>query len=293
MKAKIKIVSGMRFKKLVAVKKVEKLKNDKDKHDKWLCQCDCGNTTIVRSSNLRGGLTKSCGCLLYEIKNMKGQRFGRLVALEHVGFASNRVALWRCKCDCGNEVVVRQCNLHSGNAESCGCFGIDRIKEANTTHGQSHTRIFNIWSKIKERCYNPKRPAYKNYGGKGVVMCDEWRYDFQMFYNWAMANGYQDDLTIDRIDANGNYEPLNCRWLTLSENVRMKNADSFITINGLSLTIHDWAIRINMIPDTLMSRYREFGVEYITKWIKHALTTGDNSFLYKRKEYANGQIKLK
>ena len=146
---------------------------------------------------------------------------------------------------------------------------------------------------MKERCYNSKRPAYKNYGGKGVVMCDEWCNSFQNFYDWAMRNGYQDDLTIDRIDSNGNYEPLNCRWITLSENVRLRNADSFIIINGLSLTIHDWAIRIDIDPATLMSRYREFGVEYIQKEVAIALETGDNSNLYKRKEYANGQIKLK
>lgn len=293
MKAKIKIIPGMRFEKLVAIKKVEKLLNDKDKHYKWLCQCDCGNTTVVRSSDLRGGKTKSCGCLLHEIKDMKGLRFGRLVVLEHVGFASNSVALWRCKCDCGNETIVRQCNLNSGKTRSCGCLCIDKTREANTTHGKSHTRIFNTWSKMKERCYNSKRPAYKNYGGKGVVMCDEWRNSFQNFYDWAMRNGYQDDLTIDRINSNGNYEPLNCRWITLSENVRLRNADSFIVINGLSLTIHDWAIRINIDPATLMSRYREFGVEYIQKEVAIALETGDNNNLYKRKEYANGQIKLK
>lgn len=283
----------MRFGKLVAIKKVEKLPDDKDKHYKWLCQCDCGNTTVVRSSDLRRGQTKSCGCLLHEIKNIRGQRFGRLVAIEHVGFASNRVTLWRCKCDCGNETIVRQGNLNSGTTRSCGCLDIDRTKEANTTHGQSHTRIFNIWSKIKERCYNPKRPAYKNYGGKGVVMCDEWRNDFQIFYNWAMTNGYQDDLTIDRINSNGNYEPSNCRWLTLSENVRFRNATVFITVGELSLTIHDWAIRINIDPATLMSRYKELGDKDIADAIKHALMTGDNSSLYKRKEYANGQIKLK
>lgn len=293
MKAKIKIIPGMRFGKLVTIKKVKKLPDDKDKHDKWLCQCDCGNTTIVRSNTLREGKTKSCGCLLRGIKDMKGQRFGRLVAIEHVGFASNCVTLWRCKCDCGNETIVRQGNLNSGTTRSCGCLDIDRTKEANTTHGQSHTRIFNIWSKIKERCYNPKRPAYKNYGGKGVVMCDEWRNDFQTFYNWAMTNGYQDDLTIDRINSNGNYEPLNCRWLALSENVRLRNATAFIAIGELSLTIHDWAIRLNMDPATLMSRYKELGEKNVVDAIRYALETSDNSSLYKRKEYANGQIKLK
>lgn len=293
MKEKIEIIPNMRFGRLVTIKKVEKSSKDKDKHYKWLCLCDCGNTTIVRSSTLREGKTKSCGCLLHEIKNMKGVRFGRLVALEHVGFASNGATLWRCKCDCGNETIVRQCNLNSGKTRSCGCLDIDNTKEANTTHGKSGTRLYNIWSKIKERCYNSNRPAYKNYGRKGVVMCDEWRNDFQVFYDWAMVNGYQNNLTIDRINSNGNYEPSNCRWLTLSENVRLKNATTFISIGELSLTIHDWAIRINIDPATLMSRYKEFGKKYIIDAIRYVLETGDNSPLYKRKEYANRKIKLK
>ena len=151
MKEKIKIIPNMRFGRLVTIKKVEKLLNDKDKHYKWLCRCDCGNTTVVRSSDLRKGKTKSCGCLLHEVKDMKGLRFGRLVVLEHVSFASNSVTLWRCKCDCGNEAIVRQCNLNSGKTQSCGCLCIDKTRETNTTHGKSHTRIFNTWSLVSTK----------------------------------------------------------------------------------------------------------------------------------------------
>ena len=293
MRRKFEIRTGMRFGKLVVSKQVERKPNDKDKHYKWLCKCDCGNEIVVRSSDLRRGRIKSCGCLKYEIKDIKGQRFGRLVALEHVGFSSNRVTLWKCRCDCGNTIIVREGNLHSGKSQSCGCLNVERTKEANLRHGMAHTRLYNIWSKMKERCYNTTRKAYKNYGGKGVHVCDEWRNDFQKFYDWAINNGYKENLTIDRINSNGNYDPVNCRWVTLSENVRLKYKFDFITVGDLSLTIHDWAHRIGLSQETLRERYKEFGECWIQDAIKLALETGDNSHLYKRKEYANGQIKHK
>lgn len=283
----------MRFGKLTVIKQVERKPDDKDNHLKWLCHCDCGNEITVRSSNLRSGCVKSCGCLKYEIKDIKGQRFGRLIALEHVGFSSNRVALWKCRCDCGNIVIVREGNLHSGKSQSCRCLNIDRTKETNLRHGMAHTRLYNIWSKMKERCYNPARKAYKNYGGKGVHVCDEWRNDFQKFYDWAINNGYKENLTIDRINSNGNYEPSNCRWVTLSENTRLKYKSDFITVGDLSLTIHDWAQRIGLSQKTLRDRYKELGKIWIQDAINLVLETGDNSHLYKRKEYANGQIKPK
>ena len=293
MREAFKITAGLRFGKLVVSKQVERKPNDKDKHYKWLCKCDCGNEIVVRSSDLRRGRIKSCGCLKYEIKDITGQRFGRLVALEHVGFSSNRVTLWKCRCDCGNTIIVREGNLNSGKSQSCGCLNVERTKEANLRHGMAHTRLYNIWSKMKERCYNTTRKAYKNYGGKGVHVCDEWRNDFQKFYDWAINNGYKENLTIDRINSNGNYEPSNCRWITLSENTRLKYESDFITVRNLSLTIHDWANRIGLSQKTLRDRYKEHGKSWIQDAIKSALETGDNSHLYKRKEYANGQIKPK
>lgn len=232
-----KITAGLRFGRLVVLKQVERRPDDKDKHFKWLCKCDCGKTCVVRSSNLRNGITKSCGCSRFDIKDITGQRFGRLVALKHVGFASNNVALWKCKCDCGKMIVARECNLHNGITKSCGCLQVEKTKKVNSKHCKAHTRLYNIWSKMKERCYNPTRKAYKNYGKKGVSVCDEWLNDFQKFCDWAIENGYKDNLTIDRINSNGNYEPYNCRWVTLSENVRQKYKSDFITVGDKSLTI--------------------------------------------------------
>ena len=154
--------------------------------------------------------------------DMTGQRFGRLVVKER---AVNRgeQTYWICICDCGNTKVARASDLRRGHTKSCGCLhkevvaGTLHHKINTTTHGKSNTRLYRIWSCMKTRCYNEKWINYKNYGGRGIAICDDWRNDFQAFYTWALSHGYSDTLTIDRIDVNGNYEPTNCRWITLKE----------------------------------------------------------------------------
>lgn len=116
------------------------------------------------------------------------------------------------RCDCGNIVSVRKDCWESGSTKACGCL--------YETHGQAkgeHTRLYNIYHGMKKRCYNPKSKSYKYYGGRGINVCDEWLCDFIAFYKWAIDNGYKDNLTIERIDVNGNYEPNNCKWVTMDE----------------------------------------------------------------------------
>ena len=171
---------------------------------------------------------------------MVGRRFGRLVVIERVGSDKNSKALWLCRCDCGNEVLVNTCNLNSGNTKSCGCFRIEVCKRKSTIPGGHYSRLYRVWMHMRERCSNKNNKRYSRYGGRGIKVCEEWQ-KFMTFYEWAVSNGYRENLTIERIDNNGGYCPQNCKWIPMVEQAKNRSNNHYIEYNGETHTIADWA----------------------------------------------------
>ena len=160
------------------------------------------------------------GDIMRKMKNLKGQKFGRLTAICPVGKNRQGAILWLCNCDCGNDTVVEGRSLTSGATRSCGCLDREahKFRPNRTIHGKSGTRLYRIWKKMKSRCSNPNDPDYQQYyGSRGITVCPEWLNDFQAFYDWAMSHGYSDELSIDRIDNEKGYSSDNCRWATAEE----------------------------------------------------------------------------
>ena len=142
-----------------------------------------------------------------------GQKFGRLTVLSRAENKNGRT-MFNCVCECGNKKAIWIESLKNGSTKSCGCLSREIVTARNYRHGQRHTRLYRIWLTMKSRCYLPSQVGYKYYGGQGVTVCDEWKNDFMSFHDWAMNNGYEETLTIDRIDPYGNYEPSSSRWST-------------------------------------------------------------------------------
>lgn len=160
-----------------------------------------------------------------------------------------------CRCDCGTVKPVITRNLVGGFTQSCGCI----CKEGtHTTHGGKHTRLYRIWGAMKTRCNNPNASHYHRYGGRGITVCAEWSDDFAAFRDWAMANGYQDDLTIDRIDNDKGYSPDNCRWTSQAEQGSNKQRSNHLTVNGETHTITEWSRRTGIPQSTIWKRIFEY-----------------------------------
>lgn len=190
--------------------------------------------------------------------DITGQKFHRITALEYVGNDKHKKSLWRGKCDCGTEVVVEGSALVSGNTKSCGCYNLEVCSERAKTHGMTGTRVYMTWANMKRRCYEETNEQYKDYGGRGIKVCDEW-HKFESFYAWAKSSGYNDTLTIDRIDNNGNYCPENCKWSTYKENCRNKGNNRLLTYNGQSLPLSQWAEITGLKRETLRDRLDDSG----------------------------------
>lgn len=252
-------LKDQRFDKLVVIKRIDDyIYPSTGRHEpKWLCKCDCGNTIEVIHHNLLNGHVHCCKeCKSNKLIDMIGKKFGKLTVLERaedfIG-TSGRETQWFCKCDCGNNVIVRGHNLRNGHTKSCGCAQI----EVSTKHGWHGTPIYEIYHNMKSRCYNPNYNAYKDYGGRGISICDEWLNPdtgVDTFCKWSMANGYKPGLSIDRINNDGNYCPENCRWTDGVTQANNRRNNIKLTLNGITHTAAEWEPIVGISAFTLYAR---------------------------------------
>lgn len=248
-------ITGKAFGHLTAIEPVGKSKKG---GYLWLCKCDCGNEHVVSAEHLRSGTTKSCG---HDKFDLTGQRFGCLTVVKKAEKEKDGRGRWICECDCGNRRAIRTDLLRSGNAKSCGC-GIDwKLKPIDE-------RIVHIHSTMRARCYNKNAKRYKNYGGRGIKVCDEWlgKGGCRRFYEWAIANGYREDLTIDRIDVNGNYEPNNCRWATMEEQNNNRRNSIKVLYKGKEVSLKELCDIFGVSKDTVYKAYKNDGCVDFTDW---------------------------
>lgn len=199
-----------------------------------------------------------------KVCDLTNQRFGKLLVIERKGSDEKGQALWLCHCDCGTKKIIRGHDLKCGT-KSCGCSR--RYNTGLYQHGLSGTRLHNIWRSMKDRCFNTNNKSYSFYGGRGISICTEWLNDFVPFFEWSNNNGYSDELTLDRIDINGNYCPENCRWIDRTKQANNTRRNVVITIDDETKTLSEWCKYLNLNYSSVQSRLHK-GWE-----LKLALTT--------------------
>lgn len=261
-----------------------------------LCQCDCGKRVVVQNRLLLSGMTRSCGCLRKESARErekrnprklqvleKGRRFGKLIiegeAQPVYRKDGRRIprSVVRCLCGNSNLFIVRNDTLLSGLTKSCGCMRVENARAVlknkpiyeSLPYGFSKSRLYTIFVGMHKRCENPSHHAYQQYGGRGIEVCKEWA-TFSGFRQWALSHGYEDGLTIDRIDNNGEYSPQNCRWVTMLCNARNKPTVKKIMYDGECLFVSDIAKRIGLSRCGVWQRLKSgWSIEEILTTVSH------------------------
>lgn len=188
-------------------------------------------------------------------EDLTGMQFGLLTVLEYIGTNKYRASLWRCVCSCNgiNEIIVSTSHLKSGDVQSCGCL----IRTNHyKIHGECDTRLYDIWNGMKKRCNNPNSDRYNDYGGRGITVCDDWNNNYINFRDWSLNNGYDDNLTIDRIDNDLGYSPDNCRWATRLEQQNNTRSNAYYEFNNETHSLTEWCRILNLNYNTIKSRLR-------------------------------------
>lgn len=220
----------------------------------WKCHCECGNECIIRGDYLKSG-TSSCGCLGGKFKDLTGQTFDKLTVIERAENNKHGQVMWRCRCSCGNFCTVASNLLIGGNTKSCGCL---RHQAYHKTHGLSASVIYRKYKDILSRCYNPNRQNYERYGGRGITICEEWKNNFQAFYDYVSKLEHFDEkgYSLDRIDNNGNYEPSNVRWADNKTQCRNKRNNVIVEYQGQKMTLAEASEKSGINVGTLLSRIK-------------------------------------
>lgn len=186
--------------------------------------------------------------------DLTGQRFGRLVVIERADNSADGRARWLCRCDCGQSKTVLGEHLKKGRTKSCGCAKSESSSKRFKKHGGRNSKLYRIWSNMKDRCNNPDCKVYSDYGGRGIKVCKEWIDDFSAFQKWALANGYKEGLTIVRKDNDKGYSPDNCRWTDRKIQGNNKRNCRYITYKGQRKTVAEWSDITGIPHDTLLYR---------------------------------------
>lgn len=210
-----------------------------------ICLCDCGETFTCKITDILNGTYRSCGCDVafpgfQRSDDISGTKFWHLTPIKPLYRNRDRRIVWQCRCDCGTLCGISGKQLRNNRATSCGCEQRKSCVSRNLVHGLHDTRLHAIWHGIKRRCYEKTHHAYPMYGGRGILMCDDWKNDFMSFYNWALEQGYNDNLSIDRIDNSLGYCPENCRWATRKEQANNRECVSKFTYNGNTHSLSEW-----------------------------------------------------
>lgn len=202
--------------------------------------------------------------------DLTGQKFERLKVIECAGKDKHGKLLWKCECKCGNTKIILGNSLRAGKTKSCGCLNKECGKklarkyngERKYKNNNCHSRLYNIWHGMKQRCKNTNNGAYKDYGGRGIEICVEWDISFETFEKWAIDNGYNDDLTLDRKDNSKGYSPENCRWVTRKRQSNNTRNNHMLQYKGEEKTLTEWAEIVGINADVIKHRiYSNWPIE--------------------------------
>ena len=195
-----------------------------------------------------------------DLIDLTGKKFDRLTVVGRSENNKHNQVVWSCLCDCGNKTNATGSSLKSGHVKSCGCLNMELLKKRDhKIHGLINHRLYEIFISMKMRCYNKNHHAYKNYGGRGISICKEWKNDIKSFYNWAIGNGYERNLTIDRINNNIGYSPENCRWATRKEQARNRSTNKLVCYDGTTKSLSEWCEDLRLNYGTIIHRINILG----------------------------------